>query len=68
VIRIGRSTPVDAFPPNIIARTGTTIIETPGTPVLDIPIKIAHNPINAKWVYDKDRGVKQPDIINNFLV
>jgi len=28
-----------SFPPKIIARVGTTIIETPGTPTFDIPTK-----------------------------
>ena len=38
---IGSKMPVDDFPPKMKASTGTTIIETPGTPTLDIPTSIA---------------------------
>jgi hypothetical protein len=47
---------------------GTTIIETPGTPVFDIPERIAHTPIRAQRVYGKDKKVWIPGIVNNFLV
>jgi hypothetical protein len=68
VIRIGNNTPVEAFPPKIIAMTGTMIIETPGTPVFDIPTRIAHKAIRAQWLFDNEKIVIKPDIANNFLV
>jgi hypothetical protein len=63
IIKIGSNTPVDALPPKIMARVGTTIIETPGTPVLDMPIKTAHSPISAHWVYDNDIFRNKPCIL-----
>jgi hypothetical protein len=47
---MGNKTPVDAFPPKIIARIGTTTIEIPGTPTFDIPTKMAQiaNNIHCK--------------------
>lgn len=41
IIKIGNNIPVDAFPPKMIARVGTTSIDTPGTPTFDIPISMA---------------------------
>jgi hypothetical protein len=43
-------------------------METPGTPVFDIPIRIAHMATRAQWVIDKEKIVINPDIANNFLV
>jgi hypothetical protein len=68
VIRMGNKTPVEAFPPKIIAIIGTTIIETPGTPVFDIPTRMAHIAIKAQWVVDIEKIEKEQDIINDFLV
>jgi hypothetical protein len=39
---------VDGLPPKIRAIVGTTIMDTPGTPVFDIPISMAHNRINSQ--------------------
>jgi hypothetical protein len=55
VIRMGSNTPVEAFPPKIMAITGTINMETPGTPVLDIPARSAHMAIRAHWVYDIEK-------------
>lgn len=67
-MRIGSNVPVDAFPPKIIAITGTTIMETPGTPVFDIPTKIAQIPIRVQLAYDKEKMDRKSGIANNFLV
>ena len=68
VMSMGSNMPVDAFPPKIIAITGTTIMETPGTPVFDIPTSIAQIPISIQLVYDKDKTDEKSGIPNNFLV
>jgi hypothetical protein len=62
MIKIGSKIPVDCFPPKIIARVGTTIIETPGTPVLDIPMSIAQNTISTQSITDKEKGRINPVI------
>ena len=51
---MGSKMPVDCLPPKINASVGTTIIETPGTPVFDIPISMAQNTISTQSVTDKE--------------
>jgi hypothetical protein len=59
---MGSKTPVDCLPPKIIASVGTTIIETPGTPVFDIPISMAHNIISVQSKADKENEESNSDI------
>ena len=70
-MRIGSKTPVDALPPNIMANTGTTIMETPGTPVFDIPISMAHIATRIQLVGDRVRlenitGISKFSDVNGF--
>jgi len=43
-------------------------METPGTPVFDIPTRMAHMAIRAQWVLDNEKIVIKSNIANNFLV
>ena len=61
-IKIGNRMPVDCLPPKIIASVGTTIIETPGTPVLDIPISIAQIAMSVQSVTESIKVEDSPAI------
>ena len=62
---MGSNTPVDCFPPKISASVGTTIIETPGTPVFDIPISMAQKTISSQSPTDKEKEASN-DVIESF--
>jgi hypothetical protein len=53
---------VDCLPPKIKASVGTTSIETPGTPVLDIPMSIAQTKISIQSTVDKENDESNPFI------
>ena len=62
IIRIGSKIPVDCFPPKIKASVGTTIIDTPGTPVFDIPMSTAQKTINIQSKADSENEESNPVI------